>query len=113
MKQIPGQLFNLDKSFTITKEGGAKWHLEQSISGDSTDGYLGIPTYGVKRAQSLFKEKGYTWKTGVGAYKEMGLDEEDALVNARLARILTSDDYDFERKQPILWSPSADYKING
>ena len=113
MKQIPGQLFNLDKSFTITKEQGAKWHLEQSISGDTTDGYAGIPTYGVKRAQSLFHEKGYTWKTVVGAYKEMGLNEDDALVNARLARILTSDDYDFERKKPILWSPSSDYRING
>ena len=112
MKQIPGELFNLDKSFTITKEEGAKWHLEQSIAGDSTDGYAGIPSYGVKRAQSLFKEKGYTWKTVVSAYKEMDLNEEDALVNARLARILTVDDYDFERKKPILWSPSSDYKVN-
>ena len=113
MRQTPGKLYDFKQTVEITPEQGAKWHLEQSIAGDSTDGYLGIPTYGVKRAQSLFHEKGYTWKTVVGAYKEMGLDEDDALVNARLARILTSDDYDFERKQPILWSPSADYKING
>ena len=112
MRQTPGLLYDFKETVEITPEQGAKWHLEQSITGDSTDGYAGIPTYGLKRAQSLFKEKGYTWKTVVGAYKEMGLNEEDALVNARLARILTVDDYDFEQKQPILWSPSSDYRVN-
>ena len=112
MRQTPGLLYDFKETVEITPEQGAKWHLEQSITGDSTDGYAGIPTYGLKRAQSLFKEKGYTWKTVVGAYKEMGLKEEDALVNARLARILTVDDYDFEQKQPILWSPSSDYRVN-
>ena len=112
MKQIPGQLYNFDKTFTITPEEGAKWHLIQSCSGDQTDGYAGVPGIGVKRAEALFKEKGYSWKTVVKAYKEKNLTEEDALVNARLARILTADDYDFKRKQPKLWSPAADYKIN-
>ena len=42
-----------------------------------------------------------------------GLTKEDALINSRLARILTVDDYDFTKKEPILWSPAADYKING
>ena len=40
------------------------------------------------------------------------MTEEDALVNARLAKILTADDYDFERKEPKLWSPSSNYKID-
>ena len=40
------------------------------------------------------------------------MTEEDALVNARLARILTTDDYDYERKEPILWTPEADYCID-
>ena len=42
----------------------------------------------------------------------IGLTEEDALVNARLARILTADDYDFEKKEPKLWTPSTDYKVD-
>ena len=46
------------------------------------------------------------------ATKDKDLTEEDALVNARLARILTVDDYDFTKNRPILWSPSADYQIN-
>ena len=84
----------------------------QSCAGDQTDGYSGVPGIGVKRAESLFKENGYSWKTAVKAFTDKGLTEEDALVNARLARILTVDDYDFTRKQPKLWSPSSDYKIN-
>ena len=66
----------------------------------------------MRRAETLFKEKGYTWKAVVEAFKEKDLTEEDALVNARLARILTADDYDFERKEPKLWSPSSSYRVN-
>ena len=112
MRQIPGKLYNFDETFTIEPEAGARWHLIQSISGDQTDGYGGVPGIGVKRAESLFKEKGYSWKTVVSAFTDKGLTEEDALVNARLARILTADDYDFKRKEPRLWSPASDYKIN-
>ncbi len=112
MRQIPGQLYNFDETFTITPEEGAKWHLIQSCAGDQTDGYGGISGIGVKRAVSLFEEKGYSWKTVVNAFVEKGHTEEEALVNARLARILTAKDYDFKKKRPILWSPTADYKIN-
>ena len=112
MKQIEGMLYNFDESFTITKEEGAKWHLIQSMAGDNTDGYAGVPGIGVKRAIALFEEKGYSWKTVVEAFKEKGLSEEVALTNARLARILTNEDYDDEKMEPILWNPSADYHIN-
>jgi DNA polymerase-1 len=112
MRQIPGKLYNFDEIFTIDKDAGAKWHLIQSMAGDQTDGYSGVSGIGVKRAEALFKEKGYTWKTVVEAFKDKGQTEEDALVNARLARILTAEDYDFDKKEPKLWSPSSDYKIN-
>ena len=112
MKQIPGQLYNLDEVFTVSREEGAKWHLIQSCAGDQTDGYSGIPGIGVKRAESLFEEQGYSWKTVLKAFIDKGLTEEDALINARLARILTVDDYDFKKQQPKLWSPAADYRID-
>ncbi len=112
MRQIPGQLYNFDETFTITPEEGAKWHLIQTCAGDQTDGYGGISGIGVKRAVSLFEEKGYSWKTVVDTFIEKGHSKEEALINARLARILTADDYDFKRKQPKLWSPASDYKIN-
>ena len=112
MKQIPGMLYNFDESFTIDKSEGEKWHLIQAMAGDNTDGYAGVPGIGVKRAVSLFEEKGYSWKTVVGAFKEKGLSEDIALENARLAKILTTEDYDHEKGEPILWNPSADYQID-
>ena len=112
MKQIPGMLWNFDDSFTITKEEGAKWHLIQSMAGDNTDGYAGVPGIVVKRATALFEEKGYSWKTVVDACKGKYLSEDVAHTNARLARILTTEDYDHEKIEPIPWSPSPDYRID-
>ncbi len=112
MKQIPGMLWNFEESTLIKPEDGAKWHLIQTMAGDNTDGYAGVPGIGVKRAVALFEEKGYSWKTVVEAFKEKGLSEDIALENARLARILTNEDYDDEKMEPILWSPSANYQIN-
>ena len=112
MRQIPGMLWNFEESTLIEPEEGAKWHLIQAMAGDNTDGYAGVPGIGVKRAVALFEEKGYSWKTVVEAFKEKGLSEDIALENARLARILTNEDYDDEKMEPILWSPSANYQIN-
>ena len=112
MRQIPGMLWNFEESTLIKPEEGAKWHLIQTMAGDNTDGYAGVPGIGVKRAVALFEEKGYSWKTVVEAFKEKGLSEDVALTNARLARILTNEDYDDEKMEPILWSPSANYQIN-
>ena len=82
------------------------------MAGDQTDGYSGVPGIGVKRAEALFKEKGYSWKTVVDAFKEKGYTQVTALANARLARILTVDDYDFDKKEPKLWTPTSDYHVN-
>ena len=112
MKQIPGMLWNFEKSTLIKPEDGAKWHLIQTMAGDNTDGYSGVPGIGVKRATALFEEKGYSWKTVVDAFKEKDLSEEVALTNARLARILTTEDYDDEKMEPILWNPSPDYRVD-
>ena len=112
MRQIPGRLYNMEELTLINEQEGAKWHLVQSMAGDQTDGYSGIPGIGVKRATTLFESKGYSWKTVVETFEDKDLTEEDALINARLARILTVNDYDFENKQPIPWSPRTDYKID-
>ena len=83
----------------MTEEEGAKWHLIQTLAGDQTDGYAGVPGIGIKRAVTLFEEKGYTWKAVVEAFAEKDLSEDVALENARLARILQCTDYDFSRKR--------------
>jgi DNA polymerase-1 len=112
MRQIPGKLYDFKETVTISPDEGARWHLIQALAGDNTDGYSGVPGVGVKKAEKIFAEKGYTWKAVVETFEEKDMTEEDALCNARLARILTTDDYDHEKKEPILWKPVRDYKIN-
>ena len=112
MRQIPGQLFDMKELTTVDEVEGAQWHLIQTLAGDQTDGYSGVPGIGIKRAVSLFEEKGYSWKTVVEAFADKDLSEEVALENARLAKILTADDYDFIQHRPILFAPAADYIID-
>ena len=111
MRQIPGKLYDFKETVNISPDEGAKWHLIQTMAGDNTDGYAGVPGIGVKKAEKIFEEKGYTWQAVVETFVEKELTEEDALVNARLARILQTSDYDHKTKEPILWTPPSDYKI--
>ena len=91
---------------------GAKWHLIQTMAGDQTDGYSGVPGIGIKRAVALFEEDGYTWQTVVKAFEAKELTEEDALMNARLARILTCTDYDPIQHTVIPWTPTSNYRAD-
>ena len=93
MRQIPGRLYNLDEVIDITPEEGMKWHYIQTLAGDQTDGYSGVPGIGIKRAVALFEEHGYKWSVVVQAFEDKGLTKEDALVNARLAKILQTENY--------------------
>ena len=106
MRQIPGVLWNMtDDVEEITKEDGDRWHLIQSLAGDPTDGYPGCPGIGVKRATELLNKNSNKWEAICNAYKEKGLSDDDALLNARLAKILQHTDYDYDRQEPILWTP--------
>ena len=104
MRQIPGKLFDMKELHTIEQDDADKWHLVQTLAGDQTDGYAGVPGIGIKRAVSLFEEKGYKWKTVVEAFADKDLSEDVALENARLARILRCTDYDPIERKPILWT---------
>jgi len=106
MKQIPGLVYNMEETLVITPEEGRRWHYIQTLAGDQTDGYSGVPGIGIKRAVALFEEKGYNWETIKGAFAEKDLSEDVALMNARLAKILTNKEYDNIAKQPILWDPT-------
>lgn len=110
----------------------ANW-LKQTLSGDPTDGYSGCPGIGDTIAEKIidgglmkvpyehkltrgprkgetetrFKEVEHDdlWEVVVSHFKAAGLGLEEALCQARVARILRASDYDFERKEPILWNP--------
>lgn len=138
MKTIPGlyvrdALTNKPEILNISPSEAAKWHLKQTLSGDTTDGYTGCPGVGVDRASKIIEQgtlkvpyehelkrgprKGETetrfkeeqsddlWSVVVSHYEAAGLTEQDALVQARVARIMHRSDYDMERKEPILWKP--------
>lgn len=108
MRQIPGELFDLtDGVVTINEEDAIRWHFIQTMAGDQTDGYSGIPGIGIKRAAAILDEKGTSWDTVLNAFAEKDLSEEIALKNARLAKILQANDYDFTAQQPILWTPAS------
>ena len=109
MRQFPGDLCDLNQGVvTITPEMGRRWHLIQTMAGDQTDGYAGIPGIGIKRAEALLDTAGDTWQTVVNAFAAKGLDESEALMNARLAKILQVTDYDFTNQEPRLWNPCSD-----
>ena len=106
MRQIPGILWNMsDDVVEVTKEDGDRWHLMQTLAGDPTDGYPGCPGIGLKRAADLLDKSDNPWKAVCQAFKDKGLSEDIALMNARLAKILQHEDYDHDRQEPILWTP--------
>lgn len=108
MKQIPGTLYDFtNEVITITKEEGDRWHLIQTMSGDQTDGYAGVPGIGIKRAAALLDKHGSSWQTVLDAFAEKGLGEEIALTNARLAKILQHSDYDFQSSTIRPWCPPS------
>jgi DNA polymerase-1 len=118
MKQIPGWLYNPNKPdegvIEVTENEADYWFWLQILMGDPADGYKGIPGVGIKRAEKILDEidimvgestESMVWDTIVEAYESKGMTEDDALLNARMARILRWEDYDYDNKEVILWSP--------
>lgn len=108
--QIPGKFYRIGVDGTgelleITEKQGTEFFLTQCLTGDVTDGYAGCPGIGPVKAEGLFKKHGYAWKTVEDAYIKAGLTAEHALLNARMARILRADDWDFKLDKMILWKP--------
>lgn len=93
----------------ISKRDADRWHLIQTVTGDTTDNYPGCPGIGPVKAAKLVDQALASedpWKVIVAAFVKEGLTEADALLQARLARILRADEYDFKAKRPILWEPA-------
>ena len=112
MKSIPGEFYDSkeDRLHTITKEAAEYWHCMQTLMGDSTDGYSGCPGIGPVKAEKILEEEvhgGYEklWPLVVETFEKAKLTEEDALLQARMARILQVNNYDFKKKEVKLWEP--------
>ena len=107
MKTIPGYLYNPNHSEEgvqcLSKHQADRHHLTQALMGDLTDGYPGCPGVGPKTAEKILIEG--TWEEVLGAYLKAGLTEEDALIQARVARILRKGEFSVRTQKVKLWNP--------
>jgi 5'-3' exonuclease len=121
LRQIPGLHLNPDKLERgveeVTPEEGTRFHYFQTLTGDAVDGYSGCPGIGPVKAEKILNNwssreeqeqrlrRECAWVRVVHTFENRGLTESDALVQARVARILQAEDWDFEKKEPKLWNP--------
>ena len=110
LKSVPGNHWNPDKKedgiVKISQDEADLFFLIQAIAGDSTDNYKGVPGVGMVKARRLLEKEGATWQTVVDAYAKADLPESEALLNARMARILRASDWDEENNTVNLWNPA-------
>ena len=133
LKQCPGHHLVDDEIIYITEAEGDRFHMYQTLIGDVTDNYGGCPGVGPAGATE-FLDGPFEWvqetrvlKSGpnkgqeqtqwkkqptdnlwagiVSHFEKAGLTEQDALIQARVARILRDGEYDFEKERVRLWTP--------
>lgn len=116
LRTIPGLHWNWDKQDgfvdepdTVKEIDAIRMFYRQGLMGDKTDGYHGCPGIGPVSAAKVVTEEMVDetemWKAVVACYVKAGFEESDALMNARCARILRAQDFDFEKGEVILWTP--------
>lgn len=106
---LPCKWYNFlrDEMHDTSEEDANKWHLIQTLAGDSVDGYSGCKGIGVITAKKLLDKKGYNWQSVVDIYESKDMTEADALLTARLAYILRNTDYDISTHTlKDLWIPT-------
>ena len=107
-QSVPGIYYdyNKDETHHVSEEEADNYHLIQTLTGDATDGYGGVPKVGPVAATKALDKNGYNWDTVVSMYEKAGLTENEALTNAWMARLLRADNYSF-RTNTIkkLWTP--------
>lgn len=108
LKTIPCRLYNPNDGSdrVITQEEADYNHLFQTLIGDQADGYPGCPGIGPKTAEKALAAQGVRWSTVCDLYKQAGLSEEEALRQARIARILRKGEYSLKSRKVKLWSPA-------
>lgn len=116
MLSVPGLTYSPRKSELgiqeITPEEADRAHLYQTLVGDVADNYTGCPGIGPVKAAKLLAECGHSspesqWAWVEAAFTRKGLSLREALVQARVARILRSDDWNKATNEVHLWSPGG------
>jgi len=104
MKTISCRLYRpmSDELLEITTEDADRYFLTQVLTGDTADGYKGVPGIGPKKAEAILGPRPH-WGAVEKAYIDAGLTRDDAIQQARLARILRWSDW--SEGGPKLWTP--------
>ena len=108
LRTVPGLHYNPMRSgegvVHVDEDQSDYNHLLQSLMGDAVDGYSGCPGIGPVTAAKILQYP--CWGAVLEAYDLAGLREEEALVQARVARILRWGEYDVKKQEVRLWNPS-------
>lgn len=113
LRTIPGRHLNPGKDtspVTVSELEADRAWLMQTLTGDTSDGYVGIPGVGPKKAEKFLAGSmtlPAMWRKVVEVFRAARLSETDALTQARVARILRRSDYDKESKSIRLWHPTT------
>lgn len=108
MRTLAGTHYHMNShfEFEVSALDADKSHMYQTLVGDTTDNYKGCPGIGEKKATELL-EKGHNakewWDLTAAAFVKAGLTVDYALLHARVARICRHTDWDFNKKEVILW----------
>ena len=106
LKTIPGRLYRpmADEELEISEEDADRFFFTQVLCGDVTDGYKGVPGIGPKKAEQVLGPRA-SWSSVEQAFIKAGMTRDDAIQQARLARILRWSDWDDAKKEVKLWCP--------
>ena len=99
MRTVPCKLIAAEEVEHITEKKANRHWFEMSIAGDSTDGIVGVKGTGMVTATKLLADTPDTidalWSKVAETYTKKGYTLADAILNARLTRILREGDYDY------------------
>lgn len=117
MKTLPARYYDSGKEERkrITEQEANYNHMLQTLTGDTADNYKGLQGVGKVNAEKIInKDMTYQemWQAVLSAYREKGFTEKDALIQARVARILRHYDYDYKRKSVIYWDIKNEERSN-
>ena len=109
MRTMPCKLIDAEEVEHITEKKANRHWFEMSIAGDSTDGIVGVKGTGMVTATKLLADTPDTidalWSKVAETYTKKGYTLADAILNARLTRILREGDYDYNTGTVKLWNP--------
>ena len=124
MRTVPCRLYNPGRPnegvVRVDDVLAHEWHMTQTLTGDTVDGYKGCPGIGPKKAAQVVQEvfdqvnpiqnystwRSELWTAVVNMYEAKEMSVDDAVMNARLAYILRHPhEYNRKTSKLKLWQP--------